>query len=86
MLSRYDPRGALVSGESGLEAYRAIFDTVASWDRRPTIMAFEFGYLQAEDVFELAKVTGLAVEGTARTHLLQDLGGRNRVLLLEQIV
>ncbi|WP_119309865.1 peptide chain release factor N(5)-glutamine methyltransferase [Cohaesibacter haloalkalitolerans] len=79
----YDPLGALVSGATGLEAYEAIFAAIASWQQKPSLMAFEFGYRQAAAVKSLAQVHGLAEENDTHCHILQDLGGQNRILLLE---
>ncbi|WP_319532773.1 peptide chain release factor N(5)-glutamine methyltransferase [uncultured Cohaesibacter sp.] len=79
----YDPHRALVSGSSGLEAYDAIFRRVASWPETPQLMAFEFGYRQAEDVEALARRHSLIGATCAKAKLLQDLSGRNRVLLLD---
>ena len=79
----YDPQRALVSGNSGLEAYEAIFKRVCSWPIRPKLMAFEFGYKQAADVRALAQKYNLdGLEG-AGSLILNDLGGRDRVLLVE---
>ena len=79
----YDPRRALVSGVSGLEAYDAIFRRVARWADKPELMALEFGYRQAEDVLALANHHCLIGPSCANSKLLQDLAGRNRVLLLD---
>ena len=79
----YDPIGALVSGETGLEAYRSLFTTITSWPNKPKVMAFEFGYLQADAVQSLAQEVGLVHEIGDNGHILKDLGGRNRILMLQ---
>lgn len=79
----YDPLGALVSGVTGLEAYEAIFAAIASWQRKPSLMAFEFGYRQAAAIKSLAEAHRLAGEIGTHCHILQDLGGQSRILLLE---
>ncbi|WP_316862818.1 peptide chain release factor N(5)-glutamine methyltransferase [uncultured Cohaesibacter sp.] len=84
-VAQYDPAGALVSGESGLEAYQQIFSSVHEWDRIPGLMAFEFGHAQAQDVQELAKMTGLVARAGSSGKILKDLGGRNRVYLLQSM-
>ncbi|WP_319412710.1 peptide chain release factor N(5)-glutamine methyltransferase [uncultured Cohaesibacter sp.] len=78
----YDPPGALVSGPSGLEAYEALFAAILSWERKPALMAFEFGYRQADALLALVKACGLADAIKDQGRILQDLGGQNRVLLL----
>ena len=80
----FDPRLALVSGQTGLEAYQAIFEEVAGWQPRPRLMAFEFGYRQADAVCALAREYGLVSQEAHAMTILQDLGGRNRVLLLDK--
>lgn len=74
----YDPVSALVSGPDGLEAYREIFSVIQSWDCKPLLMAFEFGYRQGSDLHDLAILSGFE---NAVVH--KDLGNRDRVLLIE---
>ena len=79
----YDPVSALVSGETGLEAYEVLFSSIASWPHKPQIMAFEFGYRQAEAVQSVASKCGLLTHDGAKGNILKDLGGQNRVFLLD---
>lgn len=80
----YDPPHALVSGDSGLEAYEAIFSTIGSWDRRPDVMAFEFGYRQADDILQLSQQYGLSGSEPMISEIKQDLAGHDRVLLVSR--
>ena len=80
----YDPKGALVSGPSGLEAYEALFVEMAARPEVPSLMALEFGHQQARAVAALAQSSGLVARGNYRSSVLQDFGGRDRVLLLER--
>nr|WP_320140792.1 peptide chain release factor N(5)-glutamine methyltransferase [uncultured Cohaesibacter sp.] len=81
-VAAYDPTNALVSGETGLEAYEALFSTIATWHEKPSIMAFEFGYRQADAVLAVARKSGLTAAIGDEGHILKDLGGQNRILLL----
>nr|WP_319514342.1 peptide chain release factor N(5)-glutamine methyltransferase [uncultured Cohaesibacter sp.] len=80
----YDPTNALVSGETGLEAYEALFSAIAAWDVKPSIMAFEFGYRQADAVRAVARKSGLTSAIGEEGHILKDLAGQNRILLLQR--
>ncbi|SNY92410.1 release factor glutamine methyltransferase [Cohaesibacter sp. ES.047] len=82
-VAHYDPHRALVSGPSGLEAYEAIFERVATWHTKPGLMALEFGSTQSNDVLELASRHGLVGPSSGHPEILQDLAGRNRVLMLD---
>ena len=82
----YDPAHALVSGQTGLEAYEAIFSTIGSWDEKPSVMAFEFGHKQAKDVLALAKKHRLVGDNDGNATLWKDLAGHDRVLLIRQKV
>ena len=75
-VARYDPYSALVSGQTGLEAYEAIFRKVRSWRALPGLMAFEIGYRQATDLVDLATKVGLP-----KPSIIRDLGRNDRVLL-----
>jgi len=81
-VANYDPRHALVSGSSGLEAYEAIFSAVGAWDKRPDVMAFEFGYRQAKDILLLSQQYKLCGVADMECEVRQDLAGHDRVLLL----
>ncbi|TLP42613.1 peptide chain release factor N(5)-glutamine methyltransferase [Cohaesibacter sp. CAU 1516] len=81
-VANYDPRHALVSGASGLEAYEAIFSTVGAWGKRPDVMAFEFGYRQAKDILLLSQQYKLCGDTDMKCEVRQDLAGHDRVLLV----
>lgn len=74
----YDPVSALVSGPEGLEAYREIFSVVQLWNKKPSLMAFEFGYRQGRGLLDLA-----ALFGFENATICKDLGNRDRILLIE---
>lgn len=78
----YDPHRALVSGDTGLEAYETIFKSICNWPDRPKLMAFEFGYKQANDIEALAEKTELTAFEGCQSLILKDLGDRDRVLLV----
>ena len=83
-VARFDPHGALISGPSGLEAYDAMFHQIVLWEQIPQLMAFEFGYKQAEAVKALARDAGLIAPKITKSVILNDLGGRNRAILFEK--
>jgi len=75
-IHEYEPREALVSGPTGLEAISSLLEAVAGMDRRPTAIALEIGAGQAEEVSRLVGAAGYA-EVEAR----RDLAGYERVVL-----
>ena len=81
-VAAYEPHAALVSGQSGLEAYAQIFAECAALERRPGLMAFEIGYRQALPVSDLANTCGLTGSNGAQGKILKDLSGNDRVFLL----
>jgi release factor glutamine methyltransferase len=73
---RHEPRGALFAGPDGLDAYRALIPQLPSWLAPGGAVVLEIGWQQAAAVSAVAQAQGF----TATTH--QDLGGRDRALLL----
>ena len=75
-VSAYEPAGALYAGADGLDAYRVLVPQL------PRLLAFggtaavEIGLTQATAMGALARAAGLNV------NVHQDLGGRDRCLLL----
>ncbi|MCT4657150.1 MAG: peptide chain release factor N(5)-glutamine methyltransferase [Cohaesibacter sp.] len=74
----YDPYSALVSGQSGLEAYDAILSEIADWNHQPHGLIFELGYRQASSLCGLAKA-----KGASSVDIKQDLAGHDRVAIVK---
>ena len=72
----YEPASALFAGEDGLEDYRHLMPQFANLMAPGAIVALEIGAAQAE------VVSALALEVRLSARCFQDLGGRNRCLLL----
>jgi len=70
---RFEPREALVGGEQGLDAIRAIAGDARRCLRRGGWLLLEHGYTQGKAVRSLLSELGYATVGTVR-----DLGGRER--------
>ena len=75
----YEPASALFAGPDGLEAYRQLMPQVVRLMAPAAIVALEIGADQADAVAKLAFDNGLAA------HCFQDLGGRNRCLILSRL-
>ncbi len=73
---RYEPQTALVAGEDGLDAYRAILEGVSSRLKPGGWLIFEQGYDQAEALCEL-----LTQAGFTQVEWLRDWAGNPRVTL-----
>lgn len=76
----FEPRAALDGGTDGLRFYRAILREYPQLLRTGGWLLLEIGYDQAADVLALAEQSGGWTEPT----LLQDLGGRDRVICLRR--
>jgi release factor glutamine methyltransferase len=74
-LTRFEPRGALVAGPTGLEAIESLLDAV-SREPRPDAIALEVGQGQAARVIELVREAGFA-DVDSRC----DLAGIERVVV-----
>ena len=75
-MSRYEPAEALYAGADGLDAYRALIPQLPRVLAPGGAAAVEIGASQASAVGALARAAGL------HANLHQDLGGRDRCLLL----
>ena len=72
----WEPREALVPGETGLEAIEQIVRTAPGWLRPDGVLVVEIGETQGEATAALARDAGFA---TADIH--PDLAGRDRALV-----
>src|SRR4051812_5714429 len=72
----YEPDEALFAGEEGLDAYRVLAPQLPRLLAQGGLAAVEIGHDQAASVSSLLARDGL------RARVAQDLGGRDRVLLL----
>ncbi|WP_375573031.1 peptide chain release factor N(5)-glutamine methyltransferase [Ahrensia marina] len=75
----HDPALALVAGEDGLDAYRALLPQIATKLKSGGHALLEIGHNQAEDVSGLGEAAGLSHLSTA-----QDLSGRDRVVAFQR--
>ncbi len=75
-LTRWEPREALVSGPTGLEAIDALLAALAIRAERPAAIALEVGAGQAEAVSELVRRTGYE-----QVEARRDLAGTDRVVV-----
>jgi release factor glutamine methyltransferase len=72
----YEPREALVSGPTGLEAIEALAEELLGLAPRPPVVALEIGTGQAEAVSKL-----LAAAGYGQVEVRPDLAGHDRVVI-----
>ena len=72
----YEPDEALFAGEEGLDAYRVLAPQLSRLLRKDGLAAVEIGHDQASAARDLLTRDGLG------SRVAQDLGGRDRVLLL----
>ena len=75
-IARWEPREALVSGPTGLEALAEIVREAPGWLARPGVLVLEVAPHQAPDVLAMARAAGMA-EADVRP----DLQGRLRVVV-----
>ena len=75
-IARFEPRGALVAGPTGLEAIDALLGAVATRALRTRAVALEVGVGQAATVAELVRRSGFELVEKRR-----DLAGIERVVL-----
>ncbi|MGA8219640.1 MAG: peptide chain release factor N(5)-glutamine methyltransferase [Solirubrobacterales bacterium] len=75
-IREYEPREALVSGPTGLEAIEGLLESVRALERRPGTVALEIGASHAEAVSELVRRAGYAEVETRK-----DLAGLDRVVV-----
>lgn len=72
----FEPASALFSGPEGLDDYRVIIPQLGKLLFPGGVAIFEIGHLQARQVSDIARESGFAVD------VLQDMGGRDRALVL----
>jgi release factor glutamine methyltransferase len=75
-IREYEPREALVAGETGLEAIQGLLDSLAGLEWRPATVALEVGAEQAAAVTLLVRGAGYTQVETR-----QDLAGLDRVIV-----
>jgi release factor glutamine methyltransferase len=75
-IREYEPREALVSGPTGLEAIEALLGMVAALDQRPRTVALEIGAAQGTAVERLVRDAGYA-----EVEVRPDLAGLDRVVV-----
>jgi release factor glutamine methyltransferase len=75
-VAEYDPDEALFAGEEGLGAYRALAPQLPALLHPGALAGVEIGPSQA------AAVVGLLARDGLRAEIAQDLGGRDRAVLL----
>lgn len=75
-VSDWEPSAALFAGESGLEVFRQVLDSLGTSGVDSPAIALEIGHGQAEEVMALVREAGFE-----RARLLRDLAGLERVVL-----
>lgn len=73
----HEPHSALFAGEEGLDDYRKIAADIAGYMSEKSIIILEIGYSQSSAVKDI-----FAQKGFKNINLFQDLGGRDRCLLI----
>jgi len=73
----HEPHSALFAGEEGLDDYRIIAADIAGYMSEKSIIILEIGYRQSSAVKDI-----FAQKGFKNINLFQDLGGRDRCLLI----
>ena len=75
-IREYEPREALVSGPTGLEAIQALAEELLGLAPRPAVVALEVGAGQAEAVADLVRAAGYG-----EIEIRSDLAGHDRVVI-----
>jgi release factor glutamine methyltransferase len=75
-IREFEPREAVVSGPTGLEAIQALTEELLGLAPRPHVVALEVGASQAEAVGELVRAAGYA-----EVEVRRDLAGHDRVVI-----
>ena len=75
-IREYEPRDALVAGQTGLEAIEALAEELFGLAPRPAVVALEIGADQAEAVAKLIRAAGYA-----EVEVRSDLAGHDRVVI-----
>ncbi len=73
----HEPYSALFAGEEGLDDYRIIAADISSYMSEKAIIILEIGYRQSSAVKDI-----FAQKGFKNINVFQDLGGRDRCLLI----
>lgn len=73
----HEPHSALFAGEEGLDDYRIIAADISSYMSEKSIIILEIGYRQSSAVKDI-----FAQKGFKNINVFQDLGGRDRCLLI----
>lgn len=76
----YEPKGALVAGEDGLDFYRRIFNDVHSYIKPDGWLILELGDGQAKQINTLAVKNGRLVN----LQIIKDLNNKDRVFLSQR--
>lgn len=80
-VSTYEPKLALDGGEDGLDFYREIIDESGVFLSKPSIIAFEIGHDQADDIKNLLKMSG----NFDKISVVTDLSGLDRVIIGQRV-
>jgi release factor glutamine methyltransferase len=75
-IREYEPREALVPGETGLEAIASLAEELLGLAPRPSVVALEIGPGQADEVSRLVKAAGYE-----EIEIRSDLAGHDRVVI-----
>jgi release factor glutamine methyltransferase len=75
-IREYEPREALVAGQTGLEAIEALAEELLGLAPRPSVVALEIGAAQAENVSELVRAAGYT-----DVEVRSDLAGHDRLVI-----
>ena len=73
-----EPHQALFAGEKGLDCYDKILKEAQFYMKEKSLLAFEIGATQKEDIIELIKKYMVDVDITCK----QDLSGRDRMIFV----
>lgn len=73
-----EPHIALYGGEDGLDFYKKILYSVKPYLKEKSIIAFEIGYTQAEDIKKIVQ----EVLPTSKVIIKQDLSEKNRMMFI----
>ena len=73
-----EPHIALYGGEDGLDFYKKILYSVKPYLKEKSIIAFEIGYTQAEEIKKIVQ----EVLPTAKVIIKQDLSEKNRMIFI----
>ena len=75
----YEPHVALFGGDDGLKFYREIFENANKIIKNNSLMFFEMGYDQKENLTNLAK----KYFDNAEINVFKDINGKDRMLMIK---